>query len=443
MGHTLYFNAANLGIGIYSVLACALGTIALVWSLCQTILPGRIGLSAAFLSLSLILSVHYFSWLSQELMADIPIVCTSMAALVAFVRCEKPSGLSAFAVGGVATALALLMRLTNLALCLPFLLVLLRSPTRPVLIRRAGVLLTPIALAGGILLVYQKLAFGDFLYTGYHYWVPARHYRLSSTHLMTAVPKMFHLFNAPHLRTSVWDWYIGPFVLFLPTLLAPLCRKYQPSTWRRILPVLRFLATMGIPTVVFFALYPFASARFMLFVHVVWLTVGAIWALSLLDRLSSRLGPVAALFAVASVLPFHPPGGSLEKSYDLCLLELLDASLSQNAVLIGAIDELRADWFFVHGSERRFIPLSPFGSFERWKVGRSGALRQPLGGCSATTCPEQIEALLGEGRRVYLATQLSRWRRQGKYIDALLARFSGKRVFDLLQREAVVELSLK
>lgn len=436
------------GSAIYGVLASGIGALLCCWILCRRILPGARGIAAAFVTQLVVFQLAQVQHLVQLIMSDVPITFACLVSLLAFWKGVETGWLRWWLLGGVAVSAAVSMRITNLALCTPFLLTLV-LPAR-ILERvvaasspssrweRGLVFLVPVVVTVGVLLFYQYRTFGSPFYTGYQYWLAEHAYALHWRHLTKSLPEMLHPFTLPHRRQTALDWLVGPLALALSLAAGLACRWLHPTVWARSRPAVFFLATFGAPTIAFFAFYPFADARFVMVLHIVWLCLGVLWAASLApaERGTAALG-VACL---AAALSLAGAPGEREKPYVNVLLERMDRELPDDAVVVGTLRAMAVERFVVGDTDREYVPLAVRGSQEGWKVGAYGEPRRDLGITSATTDPGQLLDVLASGRPVYVITQQSRWAGFARELDALLGRFETWVVLELRNRDAVVRL---
>jgi len=157
----------SLGNGIYTILACALATIALTYSI-GIKLGGRLsGILAA-----LFLITHYGFWqYSQKIMSEMPSVLIAVATLALLLRGRdgREHGLKYAAIGAL-LGWGILVRYDNLFLFAPTILLLLWDGDQCVRVRRLG-----FCLAGAVpfmigLAAYDQAAFGSPWRTSYQYW---------------------------------------------------------------------------------------------------------------------------------------------------------------------------------------------------------------------------------------------------------------------------------
>lgn len=439
----------DLGAGVYAVWLSAL---VVLWCLGRLLADAsdEAGLVAAWLALCLVLQVHFFRRNAQEVLADMPLLASSLVALEVYRR-RPVVGHGALLLGGVATAVALSMRLTSLALALPFLLALLRSPrrSRPLPWLCLGL---PIVCVVVVLVVHAQVTFGSPFATGYAYWLEPEAYLPRFDRIGRNALEMLHPFEPYHARRSLLASGLGPLALVAVAALGALCARHRRHTWQRTRPALVFLLAGFGPVALFHLVYPFASSRFFLLPHVVLLSLGAVWGLDLLGQRARRVVAVGAagwllalLLVRAGVSPLDEGAAALgdlaeARPYVLEFAEQADPVVPDDGVLIGGFNAAWIEHVFVRGTGRRYVPLSLRGEYAKRRVGPPGAARRPVCPLVAAEDPAAVRALLRAGRRVFLeALYTSATRRRGS-LEEFVALFEARVVLSQGGQPVLYEL---
>ncbi|PCJ53256.1 MAG: hypothetical protein COA70_10030 [Planctomycetota bacterium] len=432
--------ASSLGAGIYSVVATGIGLAILLWILCAQFLPSRQASCAAGITLGATLFIWQFDWVSRMIMSDIPGVFLFFVVWTAWLGRNKNPNLS-YLIAGTATGIAVSLRLTHLAFCIPLLVGLFYVRPMSLFWRRASLLLVPILLCMAWQMFYYHQVFGSPLFTGYHYWLPPSAYSLSLESVGENLLGMLHIFSPEHKRTELWQWVIGPAMVACPLLAAWACRRWRPEHWVRTKEARVGLGLVALPIVLFYACYPFQPVRFMLFLYIAWFALGAVWTLSLCDRFPKWL--LLAIFGtlVFQVQDFFCTKRAMESSYRHTLMVQSDAQLPEDALLIGQFSTISAQYFFVGDSARTFLPIYSKGSAHL--VGAFGEERRPLASNDISRNPERIEEAFDAGRRVFLMTELTHWRTDDVILDQLLDKYHVQPSFAIIRKPSVVELTRK
>ncbi len=449
-GFSLFFlapvyglDADSIGLGIVPVFLSSLAVFALVWRLCRRALPGAPGVGAAFLLLPVLVGDYWLYQQSREVMSDVPALLLGLVAVFAFTRVHERPGPRPFLAGGLLAAVAGSMRWTGFSLCLPFAWLLPSAPGRRG--TNALALLGPVAVSAAALLAYDTAVFGHPLYTGYHYWLPPVSYALGPEHV---VPNLFELVNpflpARHERSDHGgQLLLGPAVWILVALLGRACRRRRPEVWQRTRPALLFLLLGALPVVLFHLFYPYHSARFALLAHVLALTLGGIWLAALARRLPRALWALACAACVLLAVSIRNPDPIGKDWYKPEVLREADRVMPDDACLVSAFNPMYVEFALLQGNRRCHVPLDANSPFVGWGIGRHGEPRVPALSWSAAESPERVEALLREGRRVFVETLQPHWRGRDESLDGLLARFEVVPVWERLHRDALVEIRLR
>jgi hypothetical protein len=430
-------DASFLGIGIYSVVASGIAFAFLLLILCFQFLPLRQASCAATITLGVTLCIFKFDWVSRMIMSDIPGIFLFFVTWTAWIVRKKNLPAS-YLVAGIATAIAVSMRVTHLAICIPHLVSLLYMRPLPLLLRSASLLLVPIVSSFALQMIYYQHVFGSPFFTGYHYWLPPDSYSLRLDVMGENLWEMVHIFSPPWERTELRQWMVGPVVVAYPLLAAWACRKWRPELWMRTKEAFVSLGQISLPILLFYACYPFSPTRFILSLHIAWLALGVVWTLSFCNKFS-KWG-LLAVFVIGGRHAYAVRGYktySILPSYRHTLMAESNTKLPQDALLIGHYSSMAADYFFVGDSERSFLPIQ--NGF-RTHVGAEGEERRVIYEATVENHPERIEEAFDAGRRVFLMTELTRWHTNAVILNQLLERYRSESTFVIRSRAAVVEL---
>lgn len=154
------------GSGVVVVQACALLTIVATFLLGRGAAGPLAGTVAAVL---VAVSPGHVVW-SRAVMSDVPAACMVTWILFGTTIVGARGTPSRWALLGLATGLACLLRMTNLAAAIPALVAAMRSPRDPA--KAVLALATGLVLGLVPLLAYDLLRFGSPLRTGYDAWTP-------------------------------------------------------------------------------------------------------------------------------------------------------------------------------------------------------------------------------------------------------------------------------
>jgi hypothetical protein len=393
-------------LGLVPVLFSALICMAIVWRLCGHCTSGPCAVTSAFISLLGLMQVTSIIHQTQAVMSDMPSLMLGLAALWFFVTAgDRPAPRQMLA-AGVAIALAIGIRLTNLALVLPFLLLIgkatvKRSPREVAMV--AAALALPIGVSVLALLLYNHASFGSPFLTGYDFWLNPGRDNLALSHFW---PNLVTLANpfALHPRSS--DGlvpFVGPSIGLLIACMGIACRQWRPDIWLKTRPVLTFAWIGGGAICAFHLFYWYQSSRFALLLHTIVIVLGAIWGAALLRPLSDRAFWAMTVAAMGLTLAFHPTGMGQQREQRTRAIEALDFLLPESAVLVADLSPMLAHIVFIEDHDRRFIPLDPQTRFVNWRsiglIDGRAVIPFPT---TAIQSPGLIEDLLAVGSRVFL-----------------------------------------
>jgi 4-amino-4-deoxy-L-arabinose transferase-like glycosyltransferase len=428
----------GLGNGIYSILLCALATIALTYAIGLR-LGGR--MCGCFAALFLI--THYGFWeYSQKIMSDMPSVFLGTAAVALLLTNRVGKGANLLRVAaGAALGFAVWVRYDSILLLAPTILLLPWDGMWRDRVRRVGAVLAGLAPFLFILAVYDQAAFGRPWRTGYHYWgaVGNVERRLFSAGYITRdgfmrlrrIDEPFPdnpilegngTFYSKSLLTEsdttrifgnplYWQLPSRPIyqaLALVRTALGVIGLVACLATWRASDLRNRLSQWLIVATclhVGFFLLFTSQEERYLLRLVPMFSVVNAIGLTVLLANCPNRAGRVTmVMFASALILTFafynwqmgFPSGNDL---HVYGTLTEAARQIESNAVVISNFDPVRVDAYIIRGTDRMSVPLSrerPISVFI------NGASRlTPLEPFIASEDPGRVLALLQSGRPVY------------------------------------------
>jgi 4-amino-4-deoxy-L-arabinose transferase-like glycosyltransferase len=427
-----------LGNGIYAILFCALGSIAITYFL-GVKLGGR--WCGSFAALFLI--THYGFWqYSQKIMSEVPSVFLlgGVLALMLSVPQEHPTGFR-YVVAGAILGFAVTVRYDIVLWSAPAAaLLLLGAVSWPERRRRVGLCLAGLAPWLLLLAVYHQVTFGSPWRTGYSYWGNAgdsTQPQFSTKYITTSSFLRMKRIDAQFAGLVEGN---GPF--YTKSLLAeadttrifgnPL---YWPLPGRRIYQLLVGLRTaLGAAGIV--ACLAAWRTNPLRQQFILWLILSALISIGLYmlffyqeGRYLMRLVPLfclanamglTALLAMWPAKPFRAvvtvlvslliaafaffnwqmgfPSGN-----DLHLLEVftyVTRQMEPNAVVVTNFDPFRVDAYLIHGTKRLAVPLvRERGGASVFVKGSS--TRTSFEPFDAVEDPESLRELLHSGRPVY------------------------------------------
>ncbi len=335
---------ANLGAGIFSILACGLVSIYLVYLLGKRLGGATGGLLAALL----LLSNLSFLQSAREIMSDVPAMMCGLLAAWLFVKTRTGETTKDLIWVSLVCGVGFAFRNLYAALLLPFLYALLQK--RPLNLRKEG---GRVALIGFGTLVFfiatalfNQSAFGDWRRTGYHYWCAIPYDYLLLTFSPRFLSRNLAAFITPEALAILAAGGVGLWLL----------RKNRPP---EAASLLLFTGLAALP-ITFIHLFYFAGGfRF----HLLLVGLLAILGGGGIGReIETRLPKLARFETLAAVLvimmvamPFirkPEPTGRYE------YVSAISQALPANAVLITDTDSVYLEPFCLRGTEREALPLT-------------------------------------------------------------------------------------
>ena len=425
-----------LGNGVYAILLCALGTIALTYYLGLK-LGGR--WCGCFATLFLITNYGFWQY-SQKIMSEVPSAFLVMAvlALLLSIRDRKQPGLTCVAAGTV-MAFAVSIRYDNLLAMGPAMLLLLWDGPWAQRFRRGVFLMLGLAPWLVSLAVYHQVQFGSPLRTGLNYYIntkDAAHPVFSAKYIGTTSFLKTRGFetrfagmiegNGPFYARSLLTegdttrvfghplyWQLPgrttyqALVLFrtgLGALGLLVCLKVWRSNYLRRQFVL-WLAASTLVTVSFYLLYFWQEERYLVRFVPLFCVANGIGATELSTRCLAKAVRItwAVVFSMLiAAFAFYNWQMGFPNGNDSQLHETLALAAQQtdsNAVVVTNFEPFRLNAYLIQGTRRLAVPLA-----------RNNAVAIFLEGSSTQTVvcpfvavenPERLGVFLDSGRPVY------------------------------------------
>lgn len=370
-----------------------------------------------------------FARFANVVMTEVPY---TMLVIFAAVRWLKLCGrtetrTSDYLLFGLWCALAGALRSTALVLSGIVLLPLVKRRPRPAAAAKslAAAWLPSLAVAAANL-VYNKLVFGEFLRSGYHFWEP----------LPYDYPELTFGWKILVGNLSAYATRLNLWYLLIPALVFVSFRLWgrpAPEAAKKLDAYALFVAAVAGITAAVYLPYFSVQERFFLPVRTL-LMFGAAAAAAVAVASNFRKAAPAALGVASLLLSFAPwpdPGAEQQphdrlRSAKIATLCRISETLPENAVLLTVFQQGAAEYFFAGRSARRIIPMyrcyeyaqmvtaprrvpPPPGGFSaiedqnsrRYIADHGGARPYPL---VFSEAPERIDALISSGTPVYVTS---------------------------------------
>ncbi|HTS16536.1 MAG TPA: hypothetical protein VMP11_03090 [Verrucomicrobiae bacterium] len=426
-----------LGNGIYAVLLCALGTIALTYIIGMR-MSGRTGGCLA----ALFLITNYGFWqYSQKIMSEVPSVFLGVVVmtLALAVGNRERSGLICFAIGLV-LGLATTVRYDNVLLLIPALPLLLTAEcpwparTRNVLLCLAGIV--PFV---GALAAYNQEVFGSAERTGYGVWgnSGAKAEPLFAVSYVTKPGFM----SLRGINQQFAQYVEGNGTFYVKSLLSEsdTTRIFGPRhywqlpgrTLYQTLALIRtFLGVIGLLTCVvvwksnscrrqffvwvvvltvvytsFYLVYSWQEERFLMRLVPGFCLANAIGITALLARCHGRTLRFAVVTVVGGLIvafAFYNWQMGFPSGNDLHLYETLTSAsrrMEPNAIVVSNFERFRLDAYVIRGTERMAVPLTAKEGAYAHLGGNN--IQTPFHPFIAVESPERLRELVRKQRPVY------------------------------------------
>ncbi|MBU0755799.1 MAG: hypothetical protein KJ645_11710 [Planctomycetes bacterium] len=399
-----WLNGDHFGYGIFSVFACAVIVLVILWYICRRLLQeGWRGIAAASVILFCLTITPFYLVRAREIMSDIPLIALSLIALILYRRAWKRAVWFDFLFAGLLTAALLWIRITYLSVVTPFAFLVLRD-LKKIEVKNLIALIGPVSLGVGGLLYYNMTTFGDPFFTGYQYWLAPRGYALNIRYFwpnLVALANPFLMFTSTDLSPKE---LIGPVFLIGVLIVCVLCRKRKPRLWAEVSFILHFMSMDALPIFVFHLFYPWHTVRFVLLFYTLIYLLGSVCFVGLFDKRHER---VLAAFSVILILATVAIGFPEQRSVGFSHYEVVNAAdkiLPKDAYFISNLNGIYVDAMVIGETARKHVPLDRYTAFcDSWNsIGYPHASPLKPFAYTALENPEKISALLDEGKRVFI-----------------------------------------
>ncbi len=389
------------GLGILAVFLATMISLAVFWTLARRILGGWAGVAAGTCILAALLQITSFCFYSRQIMSDIPALMLGLLGLLLFRRVFRESRTTDFFWAGVLTGIGVSVRITTLAICIPFGFLLLQRFPR-LEWRKVFVLGLPILVALSGLLLYNDRTFGHPLVTGYRYWLPPDRYELALEHFLPNLYKLTNPFLPFLPPRASGQGVIGPVILTFAILLGVTCRFSCPRGWEQTRFAVIYLIFAALPIFIFHLFYPFYMSRFVLLFHCTVIFLGIVWSAMLCERLPRIIFIAIAIAAAFVAVESRGPPPYWQKHSQLDITKAVDRLLPEDAIFLSEMNPMYVELMLLAGTHRWLIPISKWGLFATWKIGV--ATRKRIFKFTALHKPNRIREQLKNGRRVFIHT---------------------------------------
>ena len=430
-----------IGNGIYMILLCALGILALVYYIGRAI-SGRL---AGFAAAMFLATHHGFRLYSQKIMSEIPALFLITAALALLLYAHKHARSNwPYLLLGVSVGLAIIMRSENILLAIPIGVLCLMRLIRINL--RRGILIA-VGLFPWLTLqaVYNRANYGSPFRTGYHwigwfeqpsfalhnatahgYWTLTRHYperfekNMDGNFLVTVKTILSQsdqsLVFGP---SSLWNGRpqsLYAALILLRALLGGIGFIYCLVQWKKRPEVKTFLVWATIlmaTTAVFYTFFSWQEERYLLRLVSLFCILDGLAAAAILDVVHRACGTAraevsfvtaGAICVLAAILACLNSFGLVYNGDDnLYLYQAMRTaagSMEPNAVIVTDWDPVRIDIHMVRGTSRRVVPLAKRFGWDRWPKANSQPV--PMYPFAVLEEPDKLIAMMQQGRTAYV-----------------------------------------
>lgn len=407
----------ELGNGILLVSALALAGVLAAFFI-GACLGG--GLAASFAATVLLL-LPEFRNLAGTIWIDVPITALVLLAFLNYLLLKRSTAhLSLCLSSGLLIGMAGAMRTTSLIFLVPLLAQALRAPNRWA---RLALLGLPSLAVGALTLLYNQAVFGSALRSGYNYWVSIPYDFPSLTFSFEYIAA-----NAELILSTASFVPIGA-ILFLAWNFknrGPLPTNSNTALAIEWSELLKWTLMATLFLLAFFVPYFYCTRRFFLPVS----ALSAVLCVTLLANSirfarAKSLTDSLILVAIALVLSARI---LVNKEYPSRAVAQALAQLPKDASIISGMNPAYLERLVLAGSARNFIPISREVEFaskviaphsvatgmeapKSWKPHRTAAVlaagAKDVYEWTVREHPENIEALLASGRRVFFDASFS------------------------------------
>jgi len=246
-------------------------------------------------------------------------------------------------------------------------------------LRTAAPLLFGVLISAAIVLFYNHSNYGSPLTTGYMVWGFSMGEQFSLNHNSDPPYRKFNSFNCQLLRSAFGLGEIYPFPVALAALAGGVfawrLRAIKPCLWRlSIATALLILLLYAFLSLYFFRtpLYTIITTPFVVIMASSAVVIISRW----LEVRYSIDRPWISIVVLAAVLIWQYPGvknaALLQKDQKeapnyLTLMEDASKKIEKDAIVMGNLDPVLAEYIIVHNTKRRYLYLSrlPYAIFKR------------------------------------------------------------------------------
>lgn len=338
----------RIGNGILVVFALGLMGVVLAYATAARVSGPWGGACAAIL----ILLIPDYTAMGRMIMSDVPASALLLMAYLLFMLTNPQSRffLAMLFVAGSVIAIGGGVRPVTSVAILPFLLMIIRSPTS--LWRRllqVAILAAPLACVGMLTGLYNIKTFGGFFRTGYNFWCPVPYdsFPLTWSHIYLS-QNLATLLSTPVIAMAC----LVPLLLWLRRRSA----TADPEAMQ-IRRLLVFAVFTALPLTLVHLFYFFQSARFFLpAACMLAVPLGAVAGL-FCTHTSCEFRRMILLMIVSAFIVVR----LLEQDFSpvrRMTADMISALTPPNAVIVSSIDPAYLELTVTSGTSRRIIPLS-------------------------------------------------------------------------------------
>lgn len=276
------------------------------------------------------------------------------ALLFLVLRREKNPPLASFFAAGALTALGVLFRPTNAAICLPFMILI--AQNRKDWFKKLFLLCVLPALAVIAQWIYNFYIFGDFFRTGYHYWVGNYYDYMNHTFNFRGIPACI-----VHLAERSGFVVLLILCAGIPTIHKLLKKdNYHSFTEKQeFWSLALFTAVVSIPLMLFFLPYYFCWHRFFLPENALMAVVLAAAGGTLLKQKKPELEryfSISLFLLIIGALLIHPY--SLDDPTRRIAADRINTHTPDDSVIVSALDPVYLEPLVLRNTSRIAIPIS-------------------------------------------------------------------------------------
>ena len=388
------------GNAILGITAFAVAGVGVAWAIGR-----RIGGEAGGILAGLgVLALPAYSGWATQVMSDVPCTALVLAGCWLFLRIRARSvsaQIPSFWSAGVLVASATLFRPVSAAMLLPFALAAVAPWNFHRALARIAGLFFPMCAAAAATFFYNTTTFGSPFRNGYHFWSWTPSPQLGDFFALSSIGPNWQMLTRTALPTLLLICVVTEIALRRTRSPA---RKQAGTALRELII---FVASAGIPMMVFHLFYTYPSDRFFLPVLTgVAIIAGSLLGLLLGNRYRRALGlAVGALVLLAPLARIGVPDPVPQRR---AAADRIRENTPIDAIIISAIDPVFLQQRVAQGSGRKIVPLSRDVEYTRAMVipaqaTAPGRVRAEY--LIQFVATERIDELVAEsrqGRRVFL-----------------------------------------